>query len=509
MKNIIKTKSVKALHEADEKLNLNADEIINDKALEKEGVEKDSTAWKITKAIGKMLGKALTNYSADKAGDLIDELLVGQFKDSLIDIYKKEKFNNMSDEDAKKELEEMQKNSKFKQGSEYSKLDSRKDDVTSTEIDSDKSMYSAAWFSADKDENVGKVLSDLVATIQKQAKETEEQQTKLKSDLKAMKVDISDEDFNNFGPVLLKMVDEKKSTDEIKKKLEELKKGVKESCDWYVYQYKKSALLTESKFMLTEDLKQQILFRSICENKDFQDACCYMICKDILLTEGWALDAFKKVSGLIPDKVKSKVKDFTTKTIQTLTSKTMNGILALGGLAAAIYTGGWAATAILRVMYIIEKQGKKIRNAFERCYTRFANSRGIMTQMDFALKESKNKKYSMRFYAKDMVWRVINTEDQLKHPGLKWSKEIVNGPDGKKYRERLAAIWDPLFSEEKGGKVDFEELFKQAKGLDIPEKALNMYKDFREQYSKIKSAAIDSPKIDTRTQALKKDKLDK
>lgn len=510
MKKHIKSTKNSFLKEAeDKKLDVKAEDILNDKALENEGVKKDSKTYKIVKALGKIVGKAINNYAADKSGDLIDELLLGQFKDSLLDIYKKEKLESMSDEEAQKELEEMQKNSKFKHGVETSQLDSRKDDNTSTDIDSAKSMYSAVWFEKDDDKNVGKILNELVVSIQKQAKETEEKQKKLKEDLRKMKIEVSEDDFNNFGPVLLQMVEQNKSADEIKKKLASLKSGVKESCRKYVEKYRNKALLTENRFVLTETMKNKIFLKSLCENKDFQEACCYMLLSDYLITEGWIGNAFKKLTNLIPDKVKQKVKDFSVKTLKTLTSKTMGAILSLGGLALSIFTGGWAATAILRVMYTIEKQGKKIRNAFESCYTRFANSRGIMTQMDFSLKDSKDKKYSMRFYTKDMVWRVINTADQLKHPGLKWSKEIVEGEDGKKYRERLAKIWDPLFSEDKGGKVDFEELFKQAKGLDIPEKAMKMYKDFREQYPKIKSAAIDSPKIDTRTQSLKKDKLDK
>ena len=44
-------------------------------------------------------------------------------------------------------------------------------------------------------------------------------------------------------------------------------------------------------------------------------------------------------------------------------------------------------------------------------------------------------------------------------------KNIVNGESGQKYRKRLAEIQDPLFSKEKGGSVDFTELFKHAKML--------------------------------------------
>ena len=115
----------------------------------------------------------------------------------------------------------------------------------------------------------------------------------------------------------------------------------------------------------------------------------------------------------------------------------------------------------------------------------------------------------MRFYVKDMCWRVLNTADQLKHPGKDYAKAIVDGDEGKKFRKRLAEIWDPLFDAAKGGKVDFAELFKQAQNVDIPEKALKAYQEFAENYEKIKSSCIDSPKIDTRTQSLKTDKMDK
>jgi len=34
-------------------------------------------------------------------------------------------------------------------------------------------------------------------------------------------------------------------------------------------------------------------------------------------------------------------------------------------------------------------------------------------------------------------------------------KSILNGEEAKNFRDRIASIWDPLFSKAKGGKIDF------------------------------------------------------
>lgn len=99
-----------------------------------------------------------------------------------------------------------------------------------------------------------------------------------------------------------------------------------------------------------------------------------------------------------------------------------------------------------------------------------------------------------------MVWRVLNVSDQLKHPSKDYVKKIIDSDLGKKYRERLKQIWDPLFSDAKGGKIDFVKLLEQAKSVKISEKALAAFKDFAENYNTISSNCIDSPKIDTRAQ---------
>ena len=128
-------------------------------------LKKDGKLKKIVTAVWNVLKKPLKSFAGTKSGDLIDELLLGQFKDAIIKVYKDKKLDGLSDEDAAKELEALQKDTSFKNGVEKSDLDSRKDDNTSTEIDTSKTSFYAAWHSKDKDSNVGKILSDIVADI--------------------------------------------------------------------------------------------------------------------------------------------------------------------------------------------------------------------------------------------------------------------------------------------------------------------------------------------------------
>lgn len=466
-----------------------------------EELKQDSKLAKTVKAIWSVLKKPLKSFAGNKAGDLIDEILLGQFKDAIIKVYKDNKLDKLSDKDTNKELEELQKDSNFKNGEEKSQLDSRKDDNTNAKIDPFSESFYAMWYSKDEENNVGKIINDIVVDIQKAAKQQETDQKKLVAEIKKLNIkSIKDEDIINFGPILKQMIDAKKSPKEIETKLKQLKNQANESYNIILKKFKNSALLSESKFILTENIKNQIMLRALCESEEMQEAVYQQ-----LLSEGF----FSALASKIPDKFKQKVKDFGAKTLKVIGNKTLQGILSLGGIAVSVATGGWGAALILRSIYAVENHGKRLRNAFERQYKKFANSRGIVTYMNFSIDGNKNAKYSMRFYSKDMVWRVINTTDQLKMPGKDFVKKIVTGPEGKKYRQRLKEIWDPLFSEAKGGKVDFVALFQQAKDLNIPEKQLQMYKDFAEQYDKILSACVESPKIDTRTQSIIKDKLDK
>ena len=227
-----------------------------------------------------------------------------------------------------------------------------------------------------------------------------------------------------------------------------------------------------------------------------------------LLREGWFGDKLAKLKNskaaeFVKQKsaqLGKKLADAGSKALQATTKYSIGPILSLGGLAVGAFTGGLGAELIIKAMDFVERNGKQLRNSFERCATMYANAKGVVTKMDYHLAGDEKKTYSMRFYAKDMVWRVLNTQDQLKHPSLKYCKQIVDGEAGRKYRERLRKIWDPLFSEAKGGKIDFAQLLGQAKSVKISEKALSAFKEFAESYDRISADCIESPKIDTRAQ---------
>ena len=53
-----------------------------------DGKQNDKESF--TKKLGKMIADAVGNYAADKAGDLIDELMLGNFRDALVDVFKEE-----------------------------------------------------------------------------------------------------------------------------------------------------------------------------------------------------------------------------------------------------------------------------------------------------------------------------------------------------------------------------------------------------------------------------------
>lgn len=444
-----------------------------------------------------MIGKALQNFAVDKSGDIIDELLLGQFKDSLISIYRKEKsWKEMSEDDAKKELEEMQKDPLFKRGSDKTALSSRKDDTESTNIDQKSIKIKAMWYDPADDDNVIKQLSSLVEDIQKKAAEQKKQQEELKAKLKSMKIEISDEEFAQFGPVLAKMVKDGLKADEISKKLKKMKEGVHESYQMKLGYLRTTTMLNENTTLITEEQKHRLMLESIVESQEFIEAVA-----DQLLTEGFFNNMMQSA--------KKKISDLAPKALKVLTNKTLAGIMSLGGLAISAYTGGWGAALILRTIYAVEQHGKQLANAFERQFTKLANMKGVIASMDYSLADVKDSKYSMRFYAKDNVWRVLNTADQLKQPGLKYAQSIIEGEVGNKFREKLGKIWDPLFDQKKGGKIDFIQLFEQAKNVHISEKALKAFKDFADNYETIKEACIEKPKIDTRRQKMGKDKLDK
>ena len=472
------------------------EEAENEKEAKKDGSNENNEQGNDESKLKKIIVDAFKNFAADKAGDLLDELFLGNFKDSVIDIYKSDKASKMSEDDLNSTMAELEKFSGYKRGKDYAELDSRKDDNASTDIDGSSVKVWAMWKSKDKEADLGKTISQLVADFQKSAQETEKQKKELAGKLKQMKIKISDEEFDQFGPMLQKVVEEGDAK-AVQKKVDELKSQLKESFDRHAKRFINKKMLTEGTMLLTESEEQCIYLDALLESKQYQDAICQM-----MLNEGWLGDKIKSVGKAIG----SKLKDVSGKAIQAMTKGAMMPMLSLAGLATSIYTGGWAAAGAVKLMYLIEKQGKKLRNGFERAYTRYANSKGTIAEMDFAIKDKKDLTYAMRFYEKDMVWRVLNTSDQLKHPGKDFAKSIIDGAEGKKFRESLKKTWDPLFSEAKGGKIDFKAMLSQAKNVDIPEKYIDLYQKFADNYEQIEANCISSPKIDTRAQSLKKEK---
>ena len=458
----------------------------------------DDDKTKKESTIKKLIAQAAKNYAKERTGAWLNELFLGNFKDACIDVLKKELKTKLNDE---KEIDKIAKNLEespdYKRAKDYKELDNRKDSETSADIDKDSAKIFAIWYSKEKEENVGKLISGLVADIQKAGKKLDEDVKKLKEELKKQKIEISDEDIQKFGPALMQLVNNKATADEIKSTLKKLKSEVKESMAKKIG-LKNTKFLNESLRYITEDQKQQYMLEFVFENKLMTDAIASR-----LVAEGIFSNMKAKLKAKMSD-LGSKLKTATMSGLQKLSKSAFGPMLSLVGLGAGILTGGLAAELIVKAMYIIERRGKYLKNAFERSYAKYANAKGILTKMDFTIDGDKKKKYSMRFYDKDKVWRVINVADQLKRPDKDRIKAMLQSDVGKKYREFLQKVWDPLFEESKGGKIDFEQLFTQAKDVQIPEKALKLFKQFAESYDEIKANCIESPKIDTRVQSTKK-----
>ncbi len=246
--------------------------------------------------------------------------------------------------------------------------------------------------------------------------------------------------------------------------------------------------------------RQMLMLEAICGNDFIMEALA-----ERLVSEGFFGDMFGKVKNskaaqgmkAVAKNIASKLVDASKKGLQTFSKYSIGPILSLAGVGVGILTGGALAELAIKAMDIVEKNGSGLKNSFDRAMSKYANSKGVITNMNFKAAGGK-KNYSLRFYKKDLVWRLINVDDQLKAPNSTQIKEVLNGETGEKYRRRLTQIWDPLFSESKGGKIDFQKLLEQAKSVGISDKAMKLFGEFREGYDQIKSACMENPKIDTR-----------
>lgn len=325
------------------------------------------------------------------------------------------------------------------------------------------------------------------------------------------------------------MLKDGKSAEEISMKVLELKAGVKESYDVKVRKYTRSKLLTEGKVLLTEQQKNVFLMEAIVESDWYADDMARW-----LISEGFfdkvkaaakvtgdlakkaakkgidvakataktGADLAKAAWGQVPQKFRDKIKDVSEKALGALKSGALAPILSIAGIGLMVVTGSWGIALIIACMTLISKHGKFLKASFDKQYERFKNSKGVIAQMDFAIKGHADYKYSMRFYIIDQVWRVLNLRDQSHTPSLKFAKAIVTSDAGSKFAEECVKKWNPVFSKDKGGKVDFAQLFSQSKDLNVDAKQLKLLEDFKGQYDKT-VAAISKPAIDTRSMSLK------
>lgn len=184
------------------------------------------------------------------------------------------------------------------------------------------------------------------------------------------------------------MVDEKKSAKEIQSKLDELKKKVDES---------RSVRMTVLESMGTQYAGMSHEDRIVEEYQCLFETQMFVDEMEYVLTEGWLKN------------LGAKMKDATKKGMLALTSKTVKPIIGLVGLGVSTMFGGVIPTIIMKTMNFIEKNGRQISNAFERQYTRYKNSKGVIAQMNFQIDDGGN--YSLRFYDKDKVFRLLNLDD--------------------------------------------------------------------------------------------------
>lgn len=446
----------------------------DDKTTDKDPKNDKSKNDSVVKKAGEYILNATKKYALTKTIKIMDEFFLGQVKDAILDIFGKQKLDSLDEDGLKKMEQDLLDSDEYKKNADNVNADSRQDKNKDFEVDPLTEQFQLMWYTGDKSGDIKQIMSNLTATIQKQAKEVENQLKDIKSRLQKMKIkDISDDDISKYGTVLKQMLDDKKSAKEIQNKLQQLKKEVNEAVQ-------KKMLLSEAE-TLSEEQKTYLPYNCLFESETFITEMEYM------LTEGWLKN------------LGSKIADTSKKALATVGKKSIGPILGLAGLSVSVLTGGAIPTILIKAMDFLEKNGKQLRNSFERVYTTFKNSKGIITRMNFKTKNNKSE-YSLRFYQKDMVWRLLNTSDQLKHPSIDQIKGVLDSTEGQRYRKRIKEIWDPLFSSSKGGKVDFVEILKQAKSLNIKEEILKEFQTFRENYKTISQNCIESPKIDTRTQ---------
>ena len=496
----------------------------DDKDIEAAGIDKgefekhlsglDDTQKTKFKKVCAFLGKMLNSASDSLIASNLDDFTLGNFKEAVCEIYKKQKLSKMSESDLEKEAETLHNSPGYDKADKKSKLSSRKDDNTNTEIDEKSTTYKCMFWSKNPQENLLKQLETLTIEIQKKAKSLSDSKNELKSEIKSKKIEgVSDGEIDAFGPMIKQMIDAGKSPEEISKKVSEMKTGVKESYDRKIRKYTNHKLLTEGKCIITEKQKNVFLMESLVESDEFIDSMTQYLINEGLFdgikkmakaTGKLAKKAVKSGAELakaawskVPEKYRNMIKDLSEKALEKLKDGALAPILSIAGIGVMVVSGAWGIALILACMTLISKHGKYIKASFDKHWDAFKNSKGVITQMDFNIKNNPDLKYSLRYYIIDQTWRVLNLRNQSQTPSLNFSKAIIKSAIGQKFIKEIIKKWDPVFNKDKGGKIDFKDLLSQSKTLNINDKQLKLLSDFKLQYPKT-ITSMTKPAIDTR-----------
>jgi hypothetical protein len=450
----------------------------------------------------------------------LDNLTLGNFREALCDIFKDKFLKGKSEaeiQDINKKLTELPA---YKKAEKYQANDNRKDENTSTDIDESSVKCNAMFYSNKKDDNIVDILKKLSVDIQKQAHENQKALEDTKAKVKKLGLaNVTDSEVDAFGPIIAKMIADGKSKEEISKEVDKLKGEIKESFDNRIREFKYKKVLTEGNIVITETQKNYLMLESIVSQDKYIDAITYQ-----LLQEGFfdtvkgltktaikggkaaikgAAGLTKAAYGKLPEKFRNKIASIKDAVLEKIRDGALAPILKIAGITTMVLTGAWGIGLLIAVLMLIDRYGKQLKAAFEKQWTRFANSKGVITQMDFAIKDKPDLKYSARFYVKDMTWRVLNVSNQLKHQTKDFAKAILTSDIAKKYIDKVNKIWDPVFGKQDNGKpIDFATLLSSSKEVKFNDKQIKLLTDFQSQYDTIKSA-LNKPQIDTRDQSMK------
>lgn len=255
----------------------------------------------------------------------------------------------MDDAESAKYLEELKNDRDFKTGKANAEHQAAKDTATETEIDPKSELFRVVWWSKDKSASVASILTAVATEVQKKAVEAEKRKKELPAKLKKLGVQLKQEDLDAYGPALEALVDKGADKKAVEAAVEKMKKEVKESLS-------RSWKKQPSKFVLEsrspEARRRKRKTEALLESETF----LALVCPEELVAEGFKAlvgKAFSKVSAMVPDKAKQKMKDFGAKALAAVSDKGVAGMLSLAGIGVGVLTGGWGVALALTAMYAI------------------------------------------------------------------------------------------------------------------------------------------------------------